>query len=65
MGGFKASLDHLKNHVEYPADADAVTQACSNMSEVATEDREWFVETLPARTYQGPDEVLSAVLEKV
>ncbi len=65
MGGFEASLDHLKNHIEYPADADVIVQACDNMSEVATDDKEWFTSTLPARTYHGPDEVLSAVMEKL
>ena len=65
MGTFEASLDHLKNHVEYPADADTVVQACNNMSELGTDDSEWFAKTLPARTYNGPDEVISAVLEKI
>ena len=65
MGGFEASLDHLKNHIEYPADADAIVQACNNMSEVATDDKEWFAGNLPARTYNGADEVLSAVMEKL
>ena len=65
MGVFEASLDHLKNHVEYPADAEGIVQACSNMSEVPTEDQEWLASNLPAGTYQGPTEVLSAVLEKL
>ena len=47
MGGFAASLDHLKNHVEYPADAETVVTACNNMSEASTEDSEWFAKTLP------------------
>ena len=64
MGAFAESLDHLKNHIEYPANAEQVVQAC-NMSEVPADDREWFVNNLPARTYNGPDEVLSAVMEKL
>ncbi len=65
MGGFAASLDHLKNHVEYPANAEAVVTACNNMSEASPEDSEWFAKTLPEGTYHGADEVLSAVLDKI
>ncbi|MFQ5908979.1 MAG: hypothetical protein ACE5JE_09195 [Thermoplasmata archaeon] len=65
MGAFEASLDHLKNHVEYPADAEQVIQACNNMSDVPGTDKEWFANTLPAGTYNDPNEVVSAVLEKL
>ncbi len=65
MGAFEASLDHLKNHVEYPANAEQVIQACNNMSDVPGDDKEWFSNNLPAGTYNNPGEVISAVLEKL
>ncbi len=65
MGALEASLDHLKNHVEYPADAEQVIQACNNMSDVPGADVEWFSSNLPAGTYNDPTEVISAVLEKL
>ena len=39
--------------------------ACSNMSEVGTEDKEWFGKTLPEGTYSTPEDVVKAVLAKV
>ncbi len=65
MGALEASLDHLKNHVEYPANAEQVIQACNNMSDVPGTDKEWFANNLPARTYENPDAVISAVMEKL
>ncbi|MFQ5919007.1 MAG: hypothetical protein ACE5I4_03040 [Thermoplasmata archaeon] len=64
MGAFAESLSHLKNHVEYPANAEQVIQAC-NMSELPDEDREWFANSLPEKTYHGADEVLSAVIDNI
>lgn len=64
MGAFAESLQHLKNHVEYPASRDDVIQAC-NMAEVPEDDRDWFANSLPTGTYNGADDVLSAVLEKL
>lgn len=64
MGAFSETLDHLKNHVEYPANAEQVMEAC-NMSEIPSDDREWFANKLPVKTYHGADEVLSAVLENL
>ncbi|MFQ5986480.1 MAG: hypothetical protein ACE5KQ_03895 [Thermoplasmata archaeon] len=64
MGAFAESLTHLKNHVEYPADAEQVIQAC-NMAELPDDDRDWFANNLPARTYNGADEVITAVMEKL
>ncbi len=65
MGSFETSLEHLKNHVEYPASREEVVAACNSMSDVPTDDRDWFVNHLPAGNYNNADEVLSAILEKI
>ncbi len=65
MGVLGSALDHLKNHVEYPASRDEVVQACNNMSDFPADDRDWFTEKLPAGTYNSPSDVLSALLGKV
>ncbi len=65
MGVFETSLEHLKNHIEYPASREQVVAACNNMSDVPADDRDWFSNNLPEGTYSNPEEVLSAILEKL
>ncbi len=65
MGAFATSLEHLKNHIEYPASREQVVAACNNMSDVPADDRDWFSDNLPAGTYSNAGEVLSAILEKI
>lgn len=61
----KTSLDHLKNHVTYPANRKALVEACNNMQDVQEADRKWFNATIPEGTYKGPAEVLTALVNKV
>ena len=61
----KANLEHLKNHVRYPADRNAVVTACNNMSDASTEDKTWFTTNLPEGTFNGPIDVLKGLLAKV
>ncbi len=65
MGSLQSSLDHIKNHTEYPATSQALVAACNNMSEVGNEDKEWFGNTLPEGTYSSPDDVVKAVMAKL
>lgn len=65
MGVFESSLDHLKNHVQYPASRDEVVQACNNMADFPADDRDWFNEKLPTGTYDGPSDVLTALLGNI
>ena len=65
MGSLQSSLDHIKNHTEYPTTSQALMAACNNMSDVAGEDKEWFGKTLPEGTYGTPEDVVKAVLAKV
>lgn len=54
---------HL-DHVDYPATKQELVEACNNMDDVTDEDRKWFIENLPARTFKNADEVKEA-LEKI
>ncbi len=65
MSTLATELDHLKNHVEYPANRAAVIAACNNMSDAPTEDSKWFAKTLPEGNYRNADDVLRALLAKV
>ena len=57
-------LGHLKNHVKYPASRTQVVQACNEMSDVPTTDKEWVEKNLPEGTYRSATEVLGALLTK-
>ena len=65
MSPLETELDHLKNHVDYPATTKQINAACSNMSDVPEADRSWFQTTLPEGNYRNPDEVVSALLKNV
>lgn len=53
-------MAHL-NHVSYPASKQDLIQACENMSDMSQEDKQWFMERLPDRTFNDADEVKQAL----
>lgn len=61
----KDALNHIKNDVDYPASKQDIMQACSGFSEVSKNERDWFDNTLPDRTYNNPDEVIRAIFDKI
>lgn len=61
----KASLEHLKKDVTYPATKDDILTACSNFKEIPSSERDWFERTLPDREYGSPEEVLTALIGEV
>lgn len=65
MGSLATSMEHLKHHVEYPASRDEVVAACNDMSDIPSDDRDWFMKSLPAGDYNGPEDVLTAILQKL
>lgn len=65
MSTMKTSLEHLKHHVEYPANRAELVAACNNMSDLPTEDRSWFDTAIPEGKYKNPEDVLKALLQKV
>jgi hypothetical protein len=58
-------LDHLKNHIKYPATRAQVVQACNMMSDLHTGDGAWVSKNLPEGTYKAPSDVLNALLARV
>jgi len=65
MSTLAKELEHLKNHVTYPADRNGVLSACNAMMDVPQDDKDWLSRTLPEGQYHGPDEVLKAVLKRL
>ncbi len=65
MSNLATELDHLKNHVEYPANKATVVAACNGMSDAPKEDSAWFVKTLPEGNYRNAEDVMRALLAKV
>jgi len=64
-GTMRTNLDHLKNHIEYPATREALIAACNGMSDVPEADKVWFERTIPQGTYRTPEDVLKALLAKI
>lgn len=55
------ALKHLREHVKYPASRAVVLAACADTPEFSTEEKKWFVDTLPERTYGSAEEVARAL----
>lgn len=65
MSNLATELDHLKNHVTYPADKAAVVAACNGMADVPKDDSAWFAENLPEGNYGNAEDVMRALLARV
>ncbi|MEM0382430.1 MAG: DUF2795 domain-containing protein [Nitrososphaerota archaeon] len=65
MTSLKDHLEHLKNHVKYPATRSELIAACNNMSDLPSEDRNWIVRAIPEGRYNSPVEVLKALIDRV
>jgi len=65
MGVFQTGLDHLKNHVEYPATREEAIAACNGATDMPKADSEWFAKSLPKGTYKTPTDILNALLKQV
>lgn len=56
-----AVTKHIDNDVQYPASKDDLVKACDEMSDMSEKDKKWFMETLPDKQFQNPDEVKNAL----
>jgi hypothetical protein len=65
MSKLAEEFGHIKNHIKYPASRKQVVEACNNMSDVPSDDKEWFSKALLDGTYRAPDDVVMARLRKV
>lgn len=52
--------NHVKN-VKYPATKEELVTAFKGFKDVKTDDKKWFEETLPAKTYDNPEEVMKGL----
>jgi hypothetical protein len=57
----KAALDHLRDHISYPATAEELKKACNDMEDVDEELRKEFNENIQDGTYNSAEEVMKAV----
>lgn len=57
----KEVMSHIENDVKYPASKQALTEACNQMSDVPAEDKKWFEDNLPDKTFNSPEEVKQAL----
>jgi len=55
------AIDHLKNHQKYPATKTDLVKECDDLSDFSDEDKKWFKENLPEKTYESADEVIMAL----
>jgi hypothetical protein len=62
---FKDALNHIKNDVNYPASKQDIMEACSGFSEVSKQERDWFDDTIPDRTFNSANEVVMAIFDKI
>lgn len=54
-------MDHLKNHQKYPANKTQLVAECNNLSDFTPEDKKWFADHLPERTYNSAEEVMKVL----
>jgi len=64
MSNLQEELGHIKNHVKYPASRQQVVEACNNMSDVPSQDKDWVSKSLPEQTYRAPEDVVNALMKK-
>jgi len=57
----KNAIAHLKTHQEYPATKADLVKACMELSDFSDEDKQWFSNNLPDRTYKSAEEVIEAL----
>ena len=57
----KEAIQHLKDHVQYPATAEDLKKACNGMEDVDEALKKEFMEKLPVGTYNSAEEVMKAV----
>jgi hypothetical protein len=61
MKNIKNAIEHLREHQEYPATKEEITETCNKLEDFSEEDKKWFAEHLPERVYKSPEEVIQAL----
>lgn len=57
----KELMEHLDEHIKYPATKEDIVAACNQMSHVPEEDKKMVEERLPEKTYNNSEEVAQAL----
>ncbi len=55
------AIMHLRQHQKYPASKAELVAECDNLSDFSAEDKQWFKDHLPERTYQNADQVIQSL----
>lgn len=58
--GILRGVQHVRWHVTYPATKALIVEGCNKMSEVPQAEKDLFVNYLPDKTYNNPDDVIKA-----
>jgi len=53
--------NHITKSVKYPATKEEIVTVFKGLHDVKTDDRKWFEETLPDKTYDSPEDVMKAL----
>jgi len=53
----KATIEHLKNHIDFPAGRAQIVKACDNWADVPATEK-GLVDKLPNRTFNNADEII-------
>ncbi len=61
MKDTKGAIHHLRDHQEYPATKEEMVAECDNLSDFSDEDKKWFTDNLPDRTYKSADEAIDVL----
>ena len=55
-------MTHLRDHVaKWPASKQDIIATCQNMSDITSGEQKWFMETLPDKVYDTPEDVVKAL----
>lgn len=60
MGDMKEIMEHMEDHVTYPATKQDIWNACAMMSHVPDEHKKMFMDKVPDGTYASAEEVMKA-----
>jgi len=53
--------NHITKNVKYPATKEEIVTTFKGLHDIKPDDRKWFEETLPSKTYESPDDVMKAL----
>ena len=52
---------HIRSHMTYPANKQAIIEQCNRMAHVPQATRQWVTDSLADRSYQSAEDVIHAL----